>query len=134
MPQGINLLGKTKKLTIFAKSMKEEKTYQPEEDEDMRSFVKRIIAEQPDQEPLRIIEQLAEITMSELKDRPCQFSATASAKRMTLTVHHSGRAIDERMVWVMGDHTDRVDYRPDDVDGWVLTIRRDIPPLFVTRR
>ena len=61
-------------------------------------------------------------------------SATASEKRMTLTVHHSGRAIDERMVWVMGDHTDRVDYRPDDDDGWILTIRRDIPPLFVTRR
>ena len=121
-------------MTTFALSMKEEKTYQPEENEDMRSFVKRIIAEQPDQEPLRIIEQLAEITMSELKDRPCQFSATASEKRMTLTVHHSGRAIDERMVWVMGDHTDRVDYRPDDDDGWILTIRRDIPPLFVTRR
>lgn len=114
--------------------MKEEKTYKPEESEDLRSFVKRVIAEQSDQEPLRIIEQLAEITMGELKDRPCQFSATVSAKRMTLTVRHSGRAIDERMVWVMGDHTDRVDYRPDDDDGWVLTIRRDIPPLFVTRR
>ena len=134
LPQGIHLLLKTKKRVTFAKSMKEEKTYLPEENEDMRSFVKRIIAEQPDQEPLRIIEQLAEITMSELKDRPCQFSATASEKRMTLTVRHSGRAIDERMVWVMGDHTDRVDYRPDDDNGWVLTIRRDIPPLFVTRR
>jgi len=115
-------------------SMKEERTYQPEENEDMRSFVKRVIAEQPDREPLRIIEQLAEITMSELKDRPCQFSATVSAKRMTLTLRHNGRAIDERMVWVMGDHTDRVDYRPDDDDGWILTIRRDIPSLFVTRR
>ena len=114
--------------------MKEEKTYQPEENENLRSFVKRIIAEQPDHEPLHIILQLAEITMSELKDRPCQFSASISARRMTLTVCHSGCAIDERMVWVMGDHTDRVDYRPDGDDGWILTIRRDIPPLFVTRR
>ena len=115
--------------------MKEEKTYLPEENENIRSFVKRVIAEQPDQEALRIIEQLAEITMSELKDSLCQFSAIVSAKRMTLTICHNGRAIDERMVWVMGDHTDHVDYRPDDDnDGWILTIRRDIPPLFVTRR
>ena len=114
--------------------MKEEKTYLPEENENIRSFVKRVIAEQPDQEALRIIEQLAEVTMSELKDRPCQFSATASVKQMTLTICHSGDAIDERMVWVMGDHTDRVDYHPDGDNGWVLTIRRDIPPLFVTRR
>jgi len=27
-----------------------------------------------------------------------------------------------------------VDYHPDGDDGWVLTIRRDIPPSFVTRR
>ena len=121
-------------MTTFAKSMKEEKTYLPEESENMRSFVKRIIAEQPDQDPLRIIEQLADITMSELKDRPCQFSATVSVKQMTLTVRHNGHPINERMVWVMGDHTDRVDYQPDGDDCWILTIRRDIPPLFVTRR
>ncbi len=121
-------------MTTFAVSMKEEKTYQPEESEDLRSFVNRVIAEQPDREPLRIVEQLAEITMSELKDRPCQFSATASEKRMTLTLRHSGRPINERMVWVMGDHTDHVDYHPDGDYGWTLTIRRDIPPLFVTRR
>lgn len=115
--------------------MKEENTYQPEDYEDLRSFVKRVIAEQPDQEPLRIIEQLAEITMSELKDRPCQFSATASIKQMTLTVRHSGRrAIDEHMVRVMGDHADRVDYHSDGDDSWVLTIHRDIPLLFVTHR
>ena len=121
-------------MTTFAVSMKEEKTYQPEDNENMRSFVKRVIAEQPDQEPLRIIEQLADITMSELKDCSCQFSATVSAKQMTLTVRHSGRAIDERMVWVMGDHTDRVDYHPDGDYGWILSVRRDIPPLFITRR
>ena len=114
--------------------MKEEKTYLPEENENIRSFVKRVIAEQPDQEALRIIEQLAEVTMSELKDRPCQVSATASVKQMTLTICHSGDAIDERMVWVMGDHTDRVYYHPGGDNGWVLTIRRDIPPSFVTRR
>jgi hypothetical protein len=114
--------------------MKEEKTYQPEENEDLRSFVNRVIAEQPDREPLRIIEQLAEITMSELKDRPYQFSATASVKGMTLTLRHSGRPINERIVWVMGDHTDHVDYHPDGDNGWILTIHRDIPPFFATRR
>ena len=113
--------------------MKEEKTYIPQEGEDLRSFVRRMVSEQPDREPLRIVEQLAEITMSELKDRLCQFSATVSAKQMTLTIRHSGRAIDERMVWIMGDHTDRVDYNSDGDNSWVLTIRRDIPPLFVTR-
>ena len=114
--------------------MTEERTYQPEDYENLKSFVKHVIAEQPDQEPLRIIEQLAEITMNELKDRPCQFSATASTKQMTLTVSHSGRAIDEHMVRVMGNHTDYVDYHPNGDDEWILTIRRDIPPLFVTRR
>jgi hypothetical protein len=114
--------------------MMEEKTYQPEESENVREFVKRVVAEQIDREPLHIIEQLAEITMAELKNRPCQFSATASIRQMTLKVWHSGRAIDEHTVRVMGDHTDRVDYRPDGDDGWILTIRRDIPPLFVTRR
>ncbi len=114
--------------------MQKIKTYKPEENEDLRSFVKRIIAEQPDREPLRIIEQLVEITISELKKSPCQFFATVSERQMTVTIHHSGRPIDERMVWVMGDHIDRVDYKPDGDDGWVLTIRRDIPPLIVTRR
>ncbi len=54
---------------------------------------------------------------------------------MKVMLRHGGKPIDERMVWVMGDHTDRVDYCPDgDTDYWLLTIRRDIPPLFVTRR
>ena len=42
---------------------------------------------------------------------------------------------DSRMVMIMNDHTDRVEYHSDDTnDGWILTIRRDIPPLFITRR
>lgn len=54
---------------------------------------------------------------------------------MVVTLRHHGKPIDERMVWVMGDHTDHVDYHPNETDdGWVLTIYRDIPPLFVTRR
>jgi hypothetical protein len=52
---------------------------------------------------------------------------------MKVTLRHQGRPIDERMVRVMGNHTDRVDYRSEG-DDWILTIRRDIPPLIATRR
>ena len=111
-----------------------EKTFRPDDGEDARSFVHRIINGQPDREPLRIVEQLVEIAVGELKGRPCQVEAAVSDKRMKVTLRHSGKPIDERMVWMMGDHTDRVDYYPDGDDGWLLTIRRDIPPLLVTRR
>ena len=111
-----------------------EKTYMPEEDEEALEFVHRVIADQPDREPLRIVEQLVEIAVTELKGRPCQLSAAVSPQRMKVTLCHSGKPIDERMVWVMGDHTDRVDYHPDGDDAWQLVIRRDIPPLIVTRR
>ena len=112
-----------------------EKIYRPEGDEDAMAFIRRVIAEQADREPLRIVEQLVEIAVGELKDRPCQIEAAVSDKRMKVTMRHSGKPIDERMVWLMGDHTDRVDYAPDgDTGYWLLTIRRDIPPLFVTRR
>ncbi len=112
-----------------------DKTYRPEGDEDALAFVRRVIAEQPDREPLRIVEQLVEIAVAELKGRPCEIEAAVSDKRMKVMLRHSGKPIDERMVWLMGDHTDRVDYCPDgDTDYWLLTIRRDIPPLFVTRR
>ena len=111
-----------------------DKTYKPESDEDVLVFVHRVIAEQPDIEPLRIVEQLVEIAVAELKGRPCDISAAVSDKRMKVTLRHGGKPIDERMVRLMGDHTDRVDYHPDGDDGWKLTIRRDIPPLFVTRR
>jgi len=112
-----------------------EKTYRPEGDEDALEFIRRVIAGQDDREPLRIVEQLVEIAAGELKCRPCDISAAVSEKRMKVTLRHGGKPIDERMVLLMGDHTDRVDYHPDgDMGYWLLTIRRDIPPLFVTRR
>ena len=97
-------------------------------------FVRRIIAEQEDREPLRIVEQLVEIAVGELKGRPYDISAAVSSKRMKVTLRHYGKPIDERMVLLMGDHTDHVYYTPDGDDAWKLVIRRDIPPLFVTRR
>ena len=115
--------------------MNEEKIYTPEHDENAMEFIHRVIIAQPDREPLRIVEQLVEIAVAELKGRPYDISAKASTQRMVVTLRHHGKPIDERMVWVMGDHTDHVDYHPNDTDdGWVLTIYRDIPPLFVTRR
>ena len=72
--------------------------------------------------------------MGELKDRPYDISAAVSDKRMKVMLRHYGTPIDERMVMLMGNHTDRVDYAPDGDDAWQLIIRRDIPPLFVTRR
>lgn len=114
--------------------MEQEKTYTIDYDEDYLEFIRRVIADQPDREPLRIVEQLTEIAVGELKGRPCDISAAVSDKRMKVTIRHNGRPIDERMVLVMGDHTDRVDYHPEGDDTWMLIIRRDIPPLFVTRR
>ena len=111
-----------------------EKKYMPDEGEEALEFVRRVIRMQPDREPLRIVEQLVEIAVGELKGRPCQIKAAVSDKRLKVMMRHEGKPIDERMVWVMGDHTDRVDYHPDGDDAWLLTIRRDIPPLFVTRR
>jgi len=110
------------------------KTFRPEDNEDAVAFVRRIIAEQPDHEPLRIVEQLVEIAVGELKGRPCQAEAAVSDKHIKVILRHSGKPIDERIVWIMGDQTDRVNYSPDGEKGWQLTIRRDIPPLFVTRR
>ena len=111
-----------------------DKTFTPAYEENAMEFVRRIIAEQEDREPLRIVEQLVEIAVGELKDRPYEVSAAVSSKRMKVTLRHYGKPIDERMVLLMGDHTDHVDYAPDGDDAWQLVIRRDIPPLFVTRR
>ena len=111
-----------------------EKTYRPEGDEDALEFVRRVINEQPDREPLRIVETLVGIAVDELEGRACQIEAAVSGKCMKVTLRHGGRPIDDRVVWRMGDHTDRVDYAPDGDDGWMLAIRRDIPALFVTRR
>lgn len=112
----------------------EEKTYRLEGDEDALAFVHRVIADQPDSESLRIVETLVEIAVGELKGRPCDISAAVSPQRMKVTLHHSGHQIDGRMIRLMGDFTDRVDYHPDGNDAWQLVIRRDIPPLIVTRR
>ena len=111
-----------------------DKIYKPEGDEDALEFVRRVINDQPDREPLRIVEQLVEIAVGELKGRPCSISAAVSPQRMKVTLHHSGRQIDGRMIRLMRDYTDRVDYYPDGDDAWQLVIRRDIPPLIVTRR
>ena len=108
-------------------------TYIPEEDEEALDFVHRVIDLQPDRVPLRIIEQLVEIVLGELKGRDCLMSAEGSEKFLTVTMRHGGRAIDDRLVWVMGDHTDRIEYHPEG-DEWVLSIRRDVPPPFVSRR
>ena len=113
--------------------MNNEKTYRLDWDEDAREFVRRIHNAQDDCEPLRIVEQLVGIVVDELKDRPYDASAFVTAQRMKVTLRHQGRPIDERMVRVMGNHTDRVDYRSEG-DDWILTIRRDIPPLIATRR
>ncbi len=110
------------------------KTFRPEGNEDAMAFVRRVIAGLPDREPLLIVEQLVEIAVGELKSRPYDVSATVSDKCMTVMLRHNGKPIDERMVWLMGDHTDHVDYYPDGDDGWILTICRGIPPFFVTRR
>ena len=113
--------------------MDKEKTYTIDYDEDYLEFIRRVINDQPDHEPLRIVETLVEIAVGELKDRPCDISAVVSEKGMKVTLRHSGREIDNRMIRVMSDFTDRIDYHPDgDTGYWALTIRRDIPPLFVT--
>jgi hypothetical protein len=111
-----------------------DKTYRPEGDEDALAFVRRVVNMQSDREPLRIVETLVEIAVTELKDRPCDITAEVSDKRMKVTLRHSGHQIDSRMIRVMSDFTDRVEYHPDGDDAWQLVIRRDIPPLFATRR
>jgi len=119
--------------------MNEVKTYYPDNEEETMAFMQRVISQQPDREPLRIVKQLVEIAMDELKEQSYRIWADASVKQMNVYIQHDGRPIDERMVLIMGDHTDHVDYDPvndnnGSVGGWLLTIRRDIPPAFVTRR
>jgi len=113
--------------------MENEKTYTINADEGYLEFVRRVIADQPDREPLRIVEQLMEIAVGEVMERMDDLSAVASDKRLTVTLRHSGKQIDGRLILIMGDNTDRVDYKPGG-DKWVLTICRDVPPPFVTRR
>lgn len=105
--------------------------YLPNEDETAIAFVKRVVAEQSDREPLRIVVQLVEIALGELQGRPCEVSVKASKQRFTLTLSHGGKPIDNRMIWLMDDHIDRARYLSDG-DSWVLTLRRDIPSFYIS--
>ena len=122
-----------------------DKIYRPEGNENALEFVHRLIAGQSDREPLHIVETLVEIALLQLKDEIAKAPKTVEnavvepdfteiKERMKVTLRHSGRPIDDRMVWQMGNHTDHVNYRSDGNDAWKLVIRRDIPPLFVTKR
>ena len=106
--------------------------YTPREGETAIAFVNRVVAEQSDREPLRIVVQLAEIALGELHGRPCDVSVTASKQQFTLTLRHEGKPIDNRMVCLMDDHIDRAKYQADG-DGWLLTLRRDIPSFYKSR-
>ena len=105
--------------------------YLPNQDETAIAFVKRVVAEQSDREPLRIVVQLLEIALGELQGRPCEVSVTASKQRFTLALRHGGKPIDNRMIWLMDDHIDRARYLSDG-DSWVLTLRRDIPSFYIS--
>ena len=107
--------------------MDKEKNYTINEDEDGLKFIRRVINDQADREPLRIVEQLVEIAVGEVKDRLCGLSAVATERHLTVRMRHGGKRIDGRLILIMVDYTDSVDYHPDD-DKWVLTIRRDVPP------
>ena len=109
-------------------------TYTPKEKEGVLELVKRTISEQPDREPLRIVEQLVEIVLNELKERTCDISALVSPERMEVTLHHNGKPIDGRIIHVMRNFTERLEYDTYGNNAWELVICRDIPPLFVTRR
>ena len=105
--------------------------YLPNQNETAIAFVKRVVAEQSDREPLRIVVQLVEIVLGELQGRPCEFSVTVSKQCFTLMLRHGGNPIDNRMIWLMDDHIDRAKYQSDG-DDWVLTLRRDIPSFYIS--
>jgi hypothetical protein len=105
--------------------------YLPNKKETAIAFVKRVVAEQPNRELLRIVVQLVEIALGELAGRPCNVSVTASKQQFTLTLRHEGKPIDNRMICLMDDHIDRAKYNPDG-DSWVLTLRRDIPSFYIS--
>lgn len=49
-------------------------------------------------------------------------------------IREEGEEAIEFVRRVIADQPDRVDYYPDGDDAWKLVIRRNIPPLIVTRR
>ena len=109
----------------------DEVVYLPNKNETTIAFVKRVVAEQSNRELLRIVVQLVEIALGELKGRPCDVKVTASKQRFALTLRHAGNPIDNRMICLMDDHIDRAKYQPDG-DDWVLTLRRDIPSFYIS--
>ena len=84
-----------------------EMVYFPKEGETAMAFLKRVVDEQSDREPLHIVVQLLEIALGELQGRPCEVCVTASKQRFALTLRHGGKPIDRRMMWLMDDHLDR---------------------------
>ena len=116
---------------VILHSFMNEVVYLPNENETAIAFVKRVVAEQSNREPLRIVVQLVEIALGELHGRPCDVRITSSTQRFTLTLRHEGKPIDNRMICLMDDHIDRAKYNPDG-DSWVLTLRRDIPSFYIS--
>ena len=108
-----------------------EMIYFPKEGETAMAFLKRVVDEQSDREPLHIVVQLLEIALGELQGPPCEVCVTASKQCFTLTLRHGGKPIDNRMIWLMDDHIDRAKYQSDG-DDWVLTLRRDIPSFYIS--
>ncbi len=109
--------------------MIEEKKYTPKAEEDYKEFMSRVISDQKEVAPMRILEQLVEIAVAEIKSLTFDISATSTIKNLTISIRHRGRQIDDHMIRIMEDHTDRVTYRKDD-DEWVLTLRRDFPYIY----
>ena len=63
---------------VFLHPVMNEIVYLPNQNETAIAFVKRVVAEQSDREPLRIVVQLVEIALGELQGRPCEVSVTVS--------------------------------------------------------
>ena len=104
--------------------MEQEQTEVLMPDEDYKDFLRRIFADRPDAEPLRILGILAEIIVIELHGQPYRLSATADAKGLSLTFTHDGDPIDSRMVRVIEESIDETHYHHNRQGHHELTIRR----------
>ena len=104
--------------------MEQEQTEVLMPDEDYKDFLRRIFADRPDAEPLRILGILAEIIVIELHGQPYRLSATADAKGLSLTFTHDGDPIDGRMVRVIEESIDEIHYHHNRQGHHELTIRR----------
>ena len=65
---------------VILHSIMNEVVYLPNENETAIAFVKRVVAEQSNREPLRIVVQLVEIALGELHGRPCDVRITSYEK------------------------------------------------------